>query len=175
MHDGSIDLKMKGKKKGNLKHTTHMNSIRIQLLKRLPDAIETFGYITKEHRQMLNLSKEHYSDAVAIVSGGQEIVFNTNNVILKKCVADGDYKLRRGRRSEIIMPVGKIIGFRKFDKIEYLGKEYFIKGKMSCGYAILMDIYGTAISLKPMAKFSKMKRISARKSWIINSKIVIMN
>jgi antitoxin HicB len=29
-----------------------MNSIRVQLLKRLPEAEQTFGYITKEHRQL---------------------------------------------------------------------------------------------------------------------------
>ena len=32
-----------------------------------------------------------------------------------------------------------------FDKIEYLGKEYFIKGRMSTGYAVLMNIKGKRI------------------------------
>ncbi len=31
---------------------------------------------------------------------------------------------------------------RKFDKVKYFGKEYFIKGRMSSGYAVLMDIDG---------------------------------
>jgi len=49
VHDGLIIING-GKAKGQLKHATQMNSIRQQLLKRL-DCEETFGFITKEHRQ----------------------------------------------------------------------------------------------------------------------------
>jgi hypothetical protein len=41
---------------------------------------------------------------------------------------------------------------------------------MSSGYAILMDIKGNKVDLKPIPKFEKMKRIQARKGWIIESK-----
>ncbi len=94
----------------------------------------------------------------------------TNLVIYKKCVSDGDYQLYKGIRSEQKIPSGKICGFRKFDKVEYLGKEYFIKGRMSTGYAVLMDIFGNKVDLKPIPKLTKMKRIGARKSWIIHIK-----
>jgi len=66
----------------------------------------------------------------------------------------------------------KIRGFRKFDKVKYQGKEYFIKGRMSTGYAILMDIAGNKIDLKPIPKFDKMERIQARKSWIISQETI---
>ena len=94
----------------------------------------------------------------------------TNEIIFKKCVADGDYQLRKGIRSQQIIPVGKIQGFRKFDKVKYGGKNYFIKGRYSTGYAILMGIDNQKIDLKPIPKFVKMKRISARKTWIIDIK-----
>jgi len=42
-----------------------MNSIRIQLLGRV-EAEETFGFITKEHRQVVGLPKEHVFDAAMI-------------------------------------------------------------------------------------------------------------
>ena len=71
------------------------------------------------------------------------------------------------KRSEQKIPTGKIQGFKKFDKVEYLGKECFIKGRMSTGYAVLMDIGGNKIDLKPIPKFNKMKRIQARKSWLV--------
>ena len=64
------------------------------------------------------------------------------------------------------------MGFRKFDKVKYFGVEYFIKGRMSTGFAILMDIFGNKINLKPIPKFTKMKRIGARKSWIIYQKTI---
>jgi len=76
--------------------------------------------------------------------------------------------MRKGVRSEMVIPLGKIMGFRKFDSVEHLGKRYFIKGRMTTGYAVLMDIDGNKIELKPMAKFKKMKRLSARKTWMID-------
>ena len=172
VHDGKLIIKKQGKAKGQLKHATQMNSIRIQLLKLFPEAEETFGFITKEYRQLLGLAKEHYMDAVAIVSRGIPVNFKTNTVLYKKCVSDGDYQRTKGIRSEKTIPVGKVQGFRKFDKVKYLGKEYFIKGRMKSGYAKLMNVFGSEIKLSPMAKFNKMERISARKSWIMKEEII---
>jgi hypothetical protein len=177
LHDGEIKLKSNGKKKGQLKHATQMNSIRQQLLRLLPEAEETFGFITKEHRQMINLPKEHYYDAVVIANSDNirndgliSVDFKNKNVLFKKCVADGDYQQTKGIRSEQKIKTGKIQGFRKFDKVKYLGKEYFIKGRMSTGYAILMDIEGNKVDLKPIPKFEKMERTQARNSWLVESK-----
>ena len=171
LHSGSITLKG-GKTKGHLKHATQMNSIRTQLLRLLPCAEETFGFVTKEHRQLLDLPKEHHIDAVAIASQGNEVQFKTNVVLFKKCVSDGDYQQSKGIRSEQRITTGKIQGFRKFDKVRYLGVEYFIKGRMSTGYAILMDAKGTKVTLKPIPKFGKMERVQARKSWIISQETI---
>lgn len=185
LHKGEITIN-KGKLKGQLKHATQMNSIRAQLLRLYPEARETFGYITKEHRQIMGFDKEHYNDAVAIANlnnventGSLTINVKIENVLFKKCVSDGDYQQRKGIRSEQKIPTGKIQGFRKFDKVRYLGQEYFIKGRMSTGYAILMDICGNKIdfSTAPRGmktpKMQNMIRISARKSWIIDSKYLV--
>ena len=169
VHSNEIKLS-KGKKKSQLKHATQMNSIRMQLLKMLPEVEETFGFITKEHRQLLNLPKEHYCDAIAIASEGNEVAMKTT-ILYKKCVADGDYQQTKGIRSEQKIPTNKIQGFRKFDKIRYLGKEYFIKGRMSSGYAILMDINNNTIKFTKKGmrtpKLSNMKKIGARKTCIM--------
>ena len=115
-----------------------MNIIRQQLLKLVPEAEETFGFITKEHRQIMNLPKEHYYDAVAIAclknienTGLIDVNFKTNNILLKKCIADGDFQQTKGIRSEQRIITGKIRGSRKFDKVKYQGKEYFIKSIIS--------------------------------------------
>jgi hypothetical protein len=171
LHRGEVTLKKKGKKKGQLHYATQMNSIRIQLLKRT-DAEETFGFVTKEHRQLMGLPKEHYFDAVAIATQGKEPTFTTSNVLFKKCVSDGDYQQTKGIRSEQKIPTGKLFRFRKFDKVQYKGNTYFIKGRMSTGYAILMDIEGNKVEVKPIPKFSKMQRVSARKSWIMIQKTI---
>ena len=157
-----------------------MNSIRQQLLKLYPEAKETFGYITKEHRQLIGLDKEHYNDAVAIANlnnveetGYLNIVFLTDSVLYKRCVSSGDYQQSKGVRSEQRINTGKIKGFRKFDKVKYLGKEYFIKGRMSTGYAILMDIDNCKVDLKPIPKFINMNRIQGRKSWLMIEKKLV--
>ncbi|MBD3185741.1 HNH endonuclease, partial [Candidatus Bathyarchaeota archaeon] len=64
VHDASIELNARGKRKGSLHHATHQNVINKRLLERYPDASETFGYITKTHREHLGLPKTHYNDAI---------------------------------------------------------------------------------------------------------------
>ncbi len=171
LHAGTITLKQKGTRKGALLHATQMNSIRMQLLKQV-QAEETWGFVTKEHRLLAGLPKEHFTDAAIIATRGKTPVFQVNSVLLKKCVPDGDYQQSKGKRSEQRITTGKIAGFRKFDKVHYLGQEYFIKGRMATGYAILMDIHGNKVALKPIPKFEKMERVSARSSWMISQKIM---
>jgi hypothetical protein len=166
LHAETITLKQRGKQKGGLLHATQMNSIRIQLLKHV-QAEETFGFLTKEQRILAGLPKEHVFDATRIATRGTTPLFRTTAVLAKKCVPDGDYQQTKGVRSEQHITTGKIRGFRKFDKVRYLGKEYFIKGRMSTGYAILMDIHGNKVDFKPIPKFEKMWRVSARSSWML--------
>ena len=168
IHNGKVVLTKKPKKL-NLKYATHMSIIRSQLLKVYPEAIETFGFVTKENRNHLSLPKDHYIDACVIASGGKEFKLN-DEIFYKRRVAKGDYQLSKGIRGEQRIPVGKIQGFRKFDKIKYFGKEYFIKGRMSSGFAILMDIFNNKIDFSYMPKgyktpkLSNCKRISGRRS-----------
>lgn len=170
VHSGDLFIKTNGKRKGNLKHATQMNSIRIQLLKSLPNAIETFGYITKEHRNKIGLSKEHYNDSIAIAASGNKINGNFSNLLKKKCISKKDYQKSKGVRSQQKIPTGKLFGFKKFDKVLYNKEEYFIKGRMSTGYAVLMKIDSQKVDLKPIPKFTKMKRVNARKTWIVEEK-----
>ena len=59
IHNGVIVLDKKPKKM-NLKHATHMSIIRGRLLKKYPNAIETFGFVTSENRNHLKLKKDAY-------------------------------------------------------------------------------------------------------------------
>ena len=72
-----------GKPRGQLKHATQMNSIRVQLLKHYPEAIETFGYVTKANRLNLGIGKDHHLDACVIASCGRSI--NNKSSLIKKC------------------------------------------------------------------------------------------
>lgn len=174
LHSGKITPKFKGKKKGTLKYATQMNSIRCQLLKYYPDAIETYGYVTKANRLSMGIPKDHHFDACVIASGLNPITIKTNLLYLKKSVSNGDYRQSQGVRSERHIPTGKIYGFRKFDKVRYFGKEYFIKGRMTKGgYAVLMDIEGNKIDFSTMPKgyktpkLSNCNRIASRKTILV--------
>ena len=171
VHNGTLELNKKPKKSKNLKYATHMSIIRSQLLKKYPDAIETFGFVTSENRHRLNLPKDHYIDACVIASGGLE--FKELDVIFyKRRVSKGDYQLTKGIRGEQKLPTGKICGFRKFDKVEYLGNKYFIKGRMSSGFAILMDVFGNEVDFSYMPKglktpkLSNCKRVLSRRNYL---------
>ena len=176
LHHGKISAQklknLQGKAKGQLKHATQMNVIISQLKKKYPDAIQTYGYVTKANREVLGLPKEHYIDAAVIASGGNTII-PSKILYQKRYIADGDFKQTQGVRSEQRMERGKICGFRQFDKVKYFGKKYFILGKMSTGYAILCDIEGKKIDFSFMPKgyktpkFALMKRLTARSETLI--------
>lgn len=175
LHGDKINPDFSGRKKGTLRYATQMNSIRCQLLKHYPDAIETFSCVTKANRLNLNLEKHHYTDACVIAAGTKPVCLKTDILYLKKSVSDGDFQQTKGIRSEQPITTGKICGFRKFDKVRYLGNEYFIKGRMNTGYAVLMDINGKKADFSKMPKGFKTpklnicRRISARKSQLIQA------
>ena len=180
LHSGKIDPKLSGKTKGTLKYATQMNSIRKQLFRAYPEAVETFGYVTKANRLAIGVSKEHYYDACTIATRGNAFTVKTN-LYKKKCVSVGDFQKTKGIRSEQRIVTDKICGFRKFDKVKYFGKEYFIKGRMSTGYAVLMDIDGKKIDFSTMPKgyktpkMANLKRLEARSSWMVTAVVVTPN
>ena len=157
-----------------------MNSIRKQLLRRYSEAVETYGYITKANRLAMDLPKEHYIDACVIATEGRQFTINSL-LYRKKCVSAGDFQQYHGERSEIRQTTGKIMGFRKYDKVRYFGKYYFIKGRMSTGYAVLMDVNGDTVKFLDMPwgfktpKLERMERIQARSTWMVMGEKVTLN
>ena len=168
LHKGKLEnfkSKLKGRKKSQLKHATQMNIIRVQLLKYYPEAIETFGFITKENRQLTGLEKTHYTDAIIIAMGSSnKPKFMTDVLYKKQHIAKGQYKLYQGQRSHQKLPRGKIKGFLNKDIVEYRGNLYIIKGLMKLGYCRLSDIDGVEQKFKnPITvKLNSIKRVSAR-------------
>ena len=180
LHSGKIHPKLNGKAKGNLKYATQMNLIRKQLFRLYPDAVETFGYVTKANRLHLGVDKEHYYDACTIATQGNAFTVKSN-LYKKKCVSAGDFQKTKGIRSEQSIVTDKICGFRKYDKVRYFGREYFIKGRMSTGYAVLMDIDGHKADFSAMPKgyktpkMANMQRMEARSTWMVTAVAVTPN
>ena len=168
VHAGIIVLNKKPKKSKNLKCATHMSIIRSYLLKKYPNAIETFGFVTSENRNHLKLEKDHYIDACVIASGG--LGFKMLDVIYRKRhVSKQDRILTKGVRGEQKLPTGKVLGFKKFDKVEYLGETCFIKGRRSSGAFVLMDIGNNSIDFrdrggKQNPPYRLIERLNTRRS-----------
>ncbi len=175
LHQGKIKLNIKGKLKGQLKHATQMNSIRIQLLKHYPEAIETFGFITKENRQNLNLEKDHYIDACVIASGGNEFIKN-NEIFYKKIVGKGNRELQKFRKVPVKITKGKINGFRRYDKVKYREEEYFIFGRSQTGPFVIQDIFGNKPKIEGKKTLGsvnskELQKIASRKSVICERRV----
>lgn len=180
LHDGELkdfESKLSGNRKGQLKHATQMNSIRVQLLKEYPEVIETFGYITKANRELSILPKEHYADAITIASGCISEPSIDCDLCKKQHIAKGQYQLYQGQNSDKKLPVGKIQGFLNKDIIKYRRKLYLIKGLMSTGYCKLSDIDGIEQKFEnpKTVKLNSIKRFSARSTTRCTSQKIIQS
>lgn len=138
------------------------------------------GYITKANRYQLGVGKDHYLDACVIATQGKPFTIHSR-LYKKTCISDGDFQKTKGIRSEKPINTGKICGYRKFDKVRYYGKDYFIKGRMTSGYAVLMDIDGKKIDFSGQTKVPKTPKLShcirkqARTTWMITNEAVTPN
>lgn len=120
-----------GKKaKGTLRYATQMNVLRHMLQREYPNAEITYGFITKEVRRIFSIEKTHATDACCIASRGILFTNENSNKYKKKCVAKGDYDRTDVCRGKfVILPKGKIAGFRRYDKVLHDNKEYFDVGR----------------------------------------------
>ena len=87
----------------------------------------------------------------------------------KRRVSVQDRILTKGIRGEKRMLTGKIFGFKRFDKVKYLGETCFIKGRRSSGAFVLMNIDNNFIDFrdrggKQNPSYMSIKRITTRKS-----------
>ena len=169
LHEGKIELKKKGKKKEALNHASQMNVIRSMLLEHYPEAIETFGYVTKANREQSKLNKEHYNDAITIACGCTPEPKIFSYLYKKKHVPRQERILCKGVRGERKIPTSKVFGFRRYDKVEYMGIECFVKGRRTSGTFVLSDINNNTIDFRPLGgraepNYKSITRLSARTS-----------
>ena len=162
-----IEIGLKSVRRSRTKHATEVGIVKSQLEKALSGykiPIEyTFGYLTKFKReQCLKLPKKHCYDAVAIACGEGEWVKPTPLVLLKRCVAKGDYQQTKGKRSEIKIPTGKLFGLRKFDYVQTLKGKGFVIGKRSSGYfsigLVTSEILNANVNIKKWVKRLRSRR-----------------
>lgn len=138
---------------GTLKYAAQMNVLRHMLQMEYPDVEITYGFITKDVRRVFGLEKSHTIDACCIASRGSEFHNKNSNRYKKKCVPKGDYaRTDVCGRKFTILPKSKIAGFKRYDKVLYSNKEYFVAGRKARGYVYLIDIDNSRVQVERMRR-----------------------
>jgi len=135
LHAGKITLTATPRK--DLRAATTMNIIRSRLLERFPQAIETFGYITKANRYAQGLEKSHANDAFTIAGGTDQ----------KRCIERAISFKRKNNRSLQKNRLGFAPAIRRQrypiqpnDIVEFEGRQLVSKGSQNKGkYIVLID------------------------------------
>lgn len=119
VHDGKLKLNIKKHK--SLKSATIMCIIRKRLLEYFPDAIETFGYITKANRYQYGIEKTHSNDAFVIAGGSTQKREKSNTIIFKR---KNNRKLQTNRKGFKPSIRRQRHSIRPRDLVEFGGKTY---------------------------------------------------
>lgn len=87
----------------------------------------------------------------------------------KRRVPVQDRILTKGIRSERKLPTGKVHGFKRYDKVKYLGEICFVKGRRTNGGFVLMGINNNSIDFrdrggKQNPSYKSIKKVNVRKS-----------
>ncbi len=123
---------------------TVMNIIRSQILKRLPDAKETFGYITKAIRQELGLEKTHTNDAFVIAEGRKQKRLTPITMFFKRKNNRCLQLNRKGFKPSIRKQRYSI---QPYDILSWCGKQYRAIGIQNKGAYVKMTLTGSDVRL----------------------------
>ncbi|OKL36386.1 RNA-guided endonuclease IscB [Domibacillus mangrovi] len=150
---------IKKKKTKTYKEPPFMNSLRIRISKRYPDAHITYGSVTTPHRKVLGLDKTHYNDAIAM-TGIETIKLNPNERFLikqfrKKKRSLHEATARKGRKAKNITQkrneknTKESNGFHLNDEVRTAcGKRGFISGFTGKTACYVKSIDGEYIVIK---------------------------
>ncbi len=133
LHAGKFELKVKSHK--SLKSATTMNIIRRRLLSYFPEAIETFGYITKANRYQHRIEKTHSNDAFVIAGGSNQKRAKERTIHFKRKNNRALQKNRNGYAPAIRRQRYKI---QPKDFVRFEGKQYQAVGMQNKGAYLKM-------------------------------------
>lgn len=172
------DWMLKKKKAPSYKETPFMNTLRLRIFNKYPEAHITYGNITTVDRRSLTLEKTHYNDAIAI-TGVEDIKKNKDSIFQikqfrKKKRSLHEATARKGRKEPNVTQKRnakntKCQGvFYLNDKVEVFGQIGFISG-FTRGGCYIKDINGEHI-ITPSKSYkqvsiSNMKHICHNNNW----------
>ena len=121
--------------------------IRARLLALFPDAIETFGYITKATRYTLGLEKSHENDAFVITGGTHQARDTTQSIRFKR---KNNRSLQKNRNGFAPSIRKRRYTIQPNDIVRYQGQTGIAKGMQNKGdyLAFMLDAKRLVKSVK---------------------------
>jgi len=118
-----------------LKATSCLNNIRWKLVEQL-GAGYTYGYVTKYHRNKLNLEKTHVNDAFVIAGGTNQERCKPNEVMVIKRNNRSLQKNRKGFKPSIRRQKYQL---QPYDLVKYINRTYRVKGVHCYGKRVVLE------------------------------------
>ncbi len=158
-----------------LRDAAHVSSLKTALLTQLTRQFGErqvqvrYGYQTKYQRiQVLNLSKSHAHDAVALACELGEVVTPLSVVWQMRCLPRGSYQRFNGKRSEHkVWAPSKVKGWRLYELVEAKGQYGYIGGRREKGSFLVKDLVSgkTLVEVAP-SKLLRLRRPS--QGWLMS-------
>ena len=183
-HDGAahrdgqaLDLLRRACQRKEYREPTFMNILRKRLFEAFPDAVFTYGNITKADRETLGLEKTHANDAVAVAAHGLGRITDCQitdyyRQIRRKKRSLHEATPRKGRKApnrtakRNIKNIPAAGHYRLFDTVEYMGQKAYITG-FTGKAAYIVDFAGNYVTVPgknykqvPMSGFRLLSRRS---------------
>ena len=179
IHAGTKKLpEDKSKRRPSMKDAAFMGIMRktfVTQLRALTDlpVTETYGYITKYHRERLNIPKSHINDAVMIsknfnaepddVYYCSKAVRHHNRQIHKNKILKGSIRKRN-------QAPHTVKGFRLFDTVRYENDTYFVFGRRTSGCMDIRKLDGTKVN-KGSVSSKRLKHIQCNSGILIERRM----
>ena len=139
-HAGKFVLK--ATKPRSYRAATAMNIIRSQFLKLVPEADETFGYLTRIGRRELGLEKSHRNDAFVIVGGTDQQRAEAWEFLFKR---RNNRSLQKNRKGYGISVRRRRYSIQSWDLVRWEGKLCRTKGTQGYGKYLGLVVDGKTV------------------------------
>lgn len=165
-------LKQLPNEKRLFKYMAHMNTTRWALYdainEKYPNVKMTYGYITKYERIQAGLPKAHHIDAKCIT--GFSTVPAMNQTVVKVKMRRHNRQLHRATfskghiRKAACLPT-VTFGFQLYDFVLFNNHRYYIKGRRSSGYFVLVSVEGLKNEER---SYKKLKLLAHTNAYLTN-------
>ena len=180
-HRGLIKLPASIKRGMKFNDAAFMGIMRWTFYNRLKDKYSnvsmTFGYITKNTRIQNGLPKDHHIDARCI--SGNPLAKPLDSIYFYKKVRCHNRQIHKntinkGGCRKCNQAPYEIKGYRLFDRVRYLNKEYFIFGRRSSGFFDIRTLDGKKVNNGSISH-KKLRLVEQSKYYLVERRMLLLS